>query len=186
MTVANRSSRIARSHYELAFEAYLNQRGTPYVSVEEVRQNVPGRMGIKSFDYIVYPAMGRACLVDVKGRKCPVGPAGRGRLKNWVTQADVTGLTEWQSIFGSDFEAVFVFAYWLAPTSATAPGQPCFDALQAWQFAGRSYEYHLIPLITYARYASILSVRWETVSIPSERFQEAAVRLDRVWDAAPC
>jgi len=177
MSELRSSSRIARSHYELAFEAYLNHRGTPYVSVEEVRHHVPGRMGIKSFDYIVYPAVGRACLVDVKGRKCPV--------KNWVTEADLKGLSEWQSIFGSDFEAVFVFAYWLAPTSSTT--DPVVAILPgAWQFAGRSYEYHLIPLTSYAQHARVLSVRWETVSIPSARFQEAAVPLSRAWEAAPC
>ena len=124
MVAAACQPRIARSHYELSFEALLNHRGTPFVSVEEVRRNISGRVGIKSFDYIVYPPAGRACLVDVKGRKTPVGSSGRSPLKNWVTKADLAGLTEWQSIFGSDFQAVFVFAYWLAPKSTTAGADP--------------------------------------------------------------
>lgn len=178
--------RVARSHYELSFEALLNHRGTPFVSVEEVRRNVPGRVGIKSFDYIVYPPAGRACLVDVKGRKTPVGPACRGRLKNWVTEADVAGLGEWQAIFGSDFQAVFVFAYWLAPTAAAQAGSPESDLPDGWHFAGRAYHHYVIPLDSYARHAQPLSKRWQTVAIPRERFIESAVRLADAWAAAPC
>lgn len=186
MVAAVRQARIARSHYELSFEALLNHRGTPFVSVEEVRRNMPGRIGIKSFDYIVYPPAGRACLVDVKGRKAPVGPACRGRLKNWVTQADVAGLREWQTIFGSDFEAVFVFAYWLAPTRAAQVDGREPEPPAGWHFAGRSYTHFVIPLEFYARHARPLSMRWQTVSIPSERFTEGAIRLTEAWDAAPC
>ena len=186
MITTVRQARIARSHYELSFEALLNHRGTPYVSVEEVRRNMPGRVGIKSFDYIVYPPAGRACLVDVKGRKSPVGPNCRGRLKNWVTQADVVGMGEWQSIFGSDFQAVFVFAYWLAPTSAAQDAGLEPELPAGWQFAGRSYAHFLIPLDFYARHARLLSKRWQTVSIPNERFAEAAIPLNEAWEAAPC
>ena len=184
MVAAACQPRIARSHYELSFEALLNHRGTPFVSVEEVRRNMPGRVGIKSFDYIVYPPVGRACLVDVKGRKTPVGPNHHGPRKNWVTRADLAGLTEWQSIFGSDFQAVFVFAYWLFPKAAADGAEP--ELPTGWHFAGRAYEHILIPLDDYARHARLLSVRWETVSIPNERFVEAAVPLNKAWEAAPC
>lgn len=186
MVAVVRQTRIARSHYELSFEAWLNHRGTPFVSVEEVRRNMPGRTGIKSFDYIVYPPAGRACLVDLKGRKSPVGPACQGRLKNWVTQADVDGLSEWQAIFGSDFQAVFVFSYWLAPTVAAQKSGLAHESQAGWQFAGRSYAHFLIPLDDYARHARLLSRRWQTVSIPREQFAETARALDEAWEAAPC
>lgn len=186
MVAAACQPRVARSHYELSFEALLNHRGTPFVSVEEVRRKMPGRVGIKSFDYIVYPAAGRACLVDLKGRKSPVGPACRGRQKNWVTQADVDGLREWQSIFGSDFQAVFVFSYWRSPTQAALKSGSFSEPAGDWQFSGRSYDHFVITLDEYARHARLLSKRWQTVSIPSDRFSEAAILLGDAWKSAPC
>ena len=56
-----------RSHYELAFEAYLDRRGTAYVAVEDVHHFGAKDTGVKAFDYIVYPAGTKACLVDEKG-----------------------------------------------------------------------------------------------------------------------
>jgi len=181
-----RTIAIRRSHYETAFEAYLNRRGTPFVSVEEVRHNVRSRPGIKAFDYLVYPPDGKACLVDVKGRKSPVNRAIEWRQKNWVTRADLEGLTEWQRIFGPDFVAMFVFAHWLAPPAAAREDRVDQLPQTAWRFAGRAYEFSLIPLDAYARHARRISSRWDTVAMPRDAFRNLSERLDRAWRAAPC
>lgn len=105
-----------RCHYEMAFEAFLDRRGTPYVPVDDVTRFVRSRAGSKAFDYIVYPTGRSACLIEVKGRKsvAAAGLAAECRQKTWVTQADLEGLAAWQAAFGEGFRAGFVFAYWLA------------------------------------------------------------------------
>src|SRR5205085_6907578 len=103
-----------RSHYENAFEHYLGAAGVPFVAVSDVKRSVPGPLGIKAFDYIVYPADQPACLVDVKGRKFARRTGGQRRWQSWVTQADVDGLTQWREVFGAEVSAAFVFVFWLS------------------------------------------------------------------------
>jgi len=82
------------------------------------QKSVFASVAIKSFDFLVYSDCSpRTCCVDVKGRKFPTaaataGPAA-GRGRNWVTRVTSKSLLEWQNIFGKDFRAVLVFAYWL-------------------------------------------------------------------------
>src|ERR1043166_2972721 len=92
-----------RSHYENAFEHYLTAAGVPFVAVSDVKRSVPGRLGIKAFDYIVYPSESKPCLIDVKGRKFARRTGGQRRWQSWVTQGDVDGLSAWQGGFGTDF-----------------------------------------------------------------------------------
>lgn len=173
---------MRRTHYEHAFQALLNTRGTPYVAVEDLRSHVIGRAGVKTFDYIVYPAGCPAQLVDVKGRKAKrPGRGGDWRQKNWVTQADLDGLTEWQSIFGGAFESVFVFAYWLVGGAVARPGED--DLLD---LAGRTYSFWVVGLGDYARHQRQLSPSWKTVSVPRAQFRDIARPLDACWPAAPC
>lgn len=175
-----------RSHYELAFEHYLNRRGTPYVAVEDVRHYIRERIGTKAFDYIVYPPGKPASLVDVKGRKVPRIPAsGDCREKNWVTKADVDGMVTWQRVFGPEYLGMFAFAYWLAG-GRSLPSTPLDPAGQTFSFAGRIYSFWLMPVSEYARHQKQLSRSWRTVSIPREVFHRSSQRLDCVWPAAPC
>ncbi|MFQ5422643.1 MAG: HYExAFE family protein [Phycisphaerae bacterium] len=178
---------VRRTHYETAFQQYLDGRGTPYVAIEDVRHGVKGRTGIKSFDYIVYPVGGRPCLVDVKGRKsAPPRGGADWRPKNWVTRADVVGLTEWPTVFGGDYEAVFVFAYWLVGAvdeSGVAVGRRCAAAMT---LAGRAYSFWLVRVAEYARHQRQISRRWDTVAIPHDVFRSIAHRVETCWPAAPC
>ncbi len=170
-----------RSHYEIAFEKYLDRRGTPYVAVEDVRHHVKTRLGAKAFDYIVYPPTGPACLVDVKGRKVVrAGLDGDCRHKNWVTRADVRDMQAWQKVFGPDFTAVFAFGYWI---SGGATG--LFDQ-DAFALAGRRYSFWLAPVNEYALHSKQLSKSWDTVSIPKEVFLRISRKLEQCWEAAPC
>ena len=179
---------VRRSHYELAFEAYLNLRGTPCVAIEDVKHFAKRRIGTKVFDYIVYPPGNRAFLVDVKGRKSEVKTSETDcRQKNWVTRADIEGLEEWQRIFGEDFSAQFVFAYWLTAPRSSAPEHevPQPDG-GTFDFAGRRYSFWIVPLADYVRYQKRLSKSWDTVSIPREDFRRISRRLGASWPAAPC
>lgn len=178
---------VRRSHYELAFEAYLDRRGTAYVAVEDVRHFAKRRTGAKAFDYIVYPPGGAACLVDVKGRKTTTKSAEADcRQKNWVTRSDVSGLLTWQEVFGSDYVAMFVFAYWLAGREGASAGKGSGPASPSFCLAGRRYSFWLVSVAEYAKYQKRLSKSWNTVSIPRDVFRSISKRLEPSWPAAPC
>jgi len=174
---------VKRSHYENAFEAYLNHRGVSFVSVEDVRHFAPSGTGLKLFDYIVYPSGGLACLVDVKGRKSfSAGKTGEPREKSWVTRADIEGLTEWGEIFGTaDFQPCFVFAYWLSDVEPTAS-----DTARDFDYAGRAYSFWFVPLADYCHHYKPLSERWDTVTVPRTAFSMISTPLEAAWLPAPC
>ena len=176
---------IKRTHYENAFEAYLSRRGTPCVAIEDVKHFAKARAGIKMFDYIVYPPGDRACLVDVKGRKSPsLAKNGEPRQKTWVTSGDIDGLTGWGDVFGQDYEATFVFAYWLAD-AADRPRE-LLDTGRYFEFAGRTYSFWIVTLREYLAHQKPLSKRWGTVSIPLDVFKRISRPLETAWPAAPC
>jgi len=112
-------------HYESAFDDCLRRHGWPFIRVDEQKRAVFTGAKIKSFDFLVYPSTGKGWLVDVKGRSFPYdGRHGRRYWENWVTQDDLEGLRAWESVFGDDFEAVFVFAYWLRELQHRQPLGP--------------------------------------------------------------
>ncbi len=178
---------VRRTHYELAFETYLDRRGTPYVAVEDVRHFAKKCTGTKAFDYIVYPPRGPACLVDVKGRKFTSQSAGVDcRQRNWVTRPDVSGLLTWQEVFGSDYVAMFVFAYWLARRESRGGKAKVEGGAESFSFAGRRYSFWLVSVKEYAGHQKKLSKSWNTVSIPGAVFKRISKPLETSWPAAPC
>ncbi len=178
---------VRRTHYELAFETYLDRRGNPYVAVEDVRHFAKKRTGTKAFDYIVYPPGGKACLVDVKGRKFTARSAGADcRQRNWVTRSDVSGLLTWQEVFGSDYVAMFVFAYWLARREGRGGKGKGEGETEGFSFAGRRYSFWLVSVAEYAGHQKKLSKSWNTVSIPGAVFKRISKPLETSWPAAPC
>ena len=56
-------------HYEAAFEAFLRDRGIPYVAVDEAKKALFSTAKLKSFDFVVYSKNGPNLLIDVKGRQ---------------------------------------------------------------------------------------------------------------------
>ena len=164
-------------HYEAAFESYLQAMGWPYVVVDEARKAVFADVPIKSFDFLVYSQAGPNLLVDVKGRKFPDTTRSASRAsrawENWVTREDIESLQEWQNIFGEDFRAVFVFAYWLQGP----PGRAPFEDVHF--FRKRHYAFRAITLADYVAAMRPRSERWQTVSIPSRAFHERAADLSR-------
>jgi len=166
----------------MAFERYLDRRGTPYVAVESVRHFARRRVGLKAFDYIVYPASERPCLVDVKGRKCSPRSGADVRQKNWVTRGDVRGLLSWREVFGPEYDARFVFSYWV-PEGGSPAVQGDAELVS---FAGRRYSFWLVDIEDYAGHQKRLSRSWDTVCVPRDVFRGMSRRLETCWPSAPC
>lgn len=183
---------IRRHHYERAFEDYLRTRRIPYVAVDEARKTLlpPGREEsadtLKSFDFVLYGESANL-LVDVKGRR--VGGKDRPRttdfsvrrLEAWVTEDDVSSLRRWQSLFGPQFEAAFVFIYWCAAQPPDALFQEVFE------FSGQWYALRTVRVEDYQLAMKPRSPRWRTVSVPGRVFerisQPLAPALAGVWPA---
>ena len=152
-------------HYEAAFESYLRARGWPYVLVDEAKKSVFASVSIKSFDFLVYSNDQANMLVDVKGRKFPArsAPSAR-RWENWITRDDVESLLEWENIFGPEFVAVLVFAYWLQGPPQEAP----FEDVHF--FRQRHYAFATVRLQDYVQAAGPRSAKWQTITMPTAEF----------------
>src|SRR5262245_54704973 len=177
-----------RFHYEQAFEHFLRANRVPYVAVDEAKKALMPAAGkdskhsrrsatpaaessapesLKSFDFVVY-APGRSLLVDVKGRMfgstASANPHSSRRFESWVTVDDVESLKHWQNLFGSDFEAVFVFAYCLRQQ----PPDALFEELFA--FGERWYALREVRLAEYCQAMVNRSDKWQTVHVLGEAF----------------
>ncbi len=154
-------------HYEAAFEDYVRSQGWPYVPVDEAKKAIFAGARVKSFDFIVYPPGRAAWLVDVKGRKFPYETrGGRHYWENWVTRDDLRGLRSWKSVFGTSFDSVFVFVYWLKGIS----GAVNFPAVHL--FRGESYAFVYAVASEYAARARNRSTKWDTISVPLRCFRD--------------
>ena len=163
----------SRTHYERAFEDFLQIRQIPYVAVDQAKKAAFAGTHIKSFDFIVYPSQGPNLLVDVKGRKLPGSSFLQGRLgQNWTTAEDVQDLQRWQEIFGTDYRPAFVFAYWLTDLGPNAPNH------HAHQCHGRAYVFIAAELAAYHRHMKPRSPRWRTVYVPARPFAQLAQPFD--------
>jgi hypothetical protein len=156
-------------HYEAAFEDLLRSRGVPYVAVDEARRAIFSNISLKSFDFLVYSESGPNLIVDVKGRKFPdtlPGPKkGASRIwENWITRGDAEDLQKWQGVFGPDYQAVLVFAYWLQGPPRRAP----FEEVHCYR--KNQYAFMAIPLADYLSAARLRSVQWQTLTMPTREF----------------
>jgi len=183
-----------RFHYEQAFEHYLRSNRIPYVAVDEAKKALmPASAGaqrgeharggreapgaaLKSFDFVVY-APGRNMLIDVKGRMFGEARGDRSlsnrRFESWVTREDVESLTRWQALFGSDFQAVFVFAYCLRQQPPDALFEEVFAYGERW------YALREACLAEYAANMVERSGKWQTVHVPGEAF----AKISRPFEA---
>jgi len=163
-------------HYEAAFEDYLRAKGWPYVAVDEAKKAIFAAATIKSFDFLVYSESGANLLVDVKGRKFPDSVAGPRRgasraWENWITRQDVEGLGEWEKVFGRDFQAMLVFAYWLQGPPQRAPFQDVHV------FRQKHYAFVGMSLADYVTAARPRSAKWQTITMPSKEFSARAADI---------
>lgn len=165
-----------KSHidYERAFESYLRTCQIPYVAVDEAKKATFRDAQLKSFDFIVYSAVGTNWLVDVKGRRWAQRPRQRRpSWENWVTREDLDGLQQWEEVFGHGFGGLLVFAYRLETASSPPP-----DVLHVYH--DTRYVFAGVPLEIYATHARVRSPKWGTVNMPTATFA-AHVRPIRDW-----
>jgi len=80
----------------------------------------------------------------------------------------VEGLREWQKVFGPDFQAVLVFAYWLQGSPQRAP----FTDVHL--FRQRHYAFVGMAMEDYVAASRPRSAKWQTLAMPSEEFARAA------------
>lgn len=149
-------------HYEAAFEAYLRDRGIPYVAVDEAKKAMFSDARLKSFDFVVYNKSGRNLLVDVKGRQHR-SKSGSRSYQTWATQADVADLLQWQQVFGEGFCAVLMFVYWIDPPLVAEAGM--FEHRDRW------YLVMGVELSEYQEHMRRRSAKWETVALPQADFK---------------
>lgn len=157
------------NHYEAAFEAYLRDHGVPYVAVDEAKRSVLADGGsIKSLDFIVSSPGQVTWLVDVKGRRFPSGDEQKQYWKNWSTRDDLTSLAQWETLFGSGFHGLFVFAYDVLGDRAPLPAEEMYE------FRNSLYGFVTVSLDAYAQFARPISPRWDTVAMPASDFRRLA------------
>src|SRR6059058_1892979 len=109
-------------HYEAAFEAFLRDKGIPYVAVDEAKKALFANAKLKSFDFIVYSKNGPNLLIDVKGRQSRERSKSNGRaFESWTNERDVTDLLQWEQVFGEGFRAVLAFVYWIEAPLTPGP-----------------------------------------------------------------
>lgn len=161
------------NHYEAAFAAFLREHRVGHVAVDETRRSFLGDELVKSVDFLVTSSGGN-WVIDVKGRRFPGGPPERPRRvwENWTTRADVLDSQRWAKRFGTEFQALFVFAYLLTQADFTPREEDTY-----WPWHGNGYLLRAIPVELYAQHMRRRSPKWDTVCIPQARFLELAQPL---------
>lgn len=162
-------------HYEEAFEDFLAAEGVPYVPVTLAQRQAFQAARIKAFDFVVWPNDGPNWLVDIKGRTIKTG-----RLDNWVTQGDLDGLTDWQTVFGSGYIGVFIFVF-----HVQTPEQWSYQQAPLYHHRGGCYSFWSTTVDEYRRAAKVRSSRWGTFTTESNVFRCIADPVGRWLIAGP-
>lgn len=160
------------NHYEAAFEAYLRDRRVAYVAVDEQRRSRIAAGSLKNVDFLVSPADGATLLVDVKGRRFPSGNRTKQYWRNWSTKDDLRSLARWQDQLGQGSLALFGFVYDVLGERSPVAAEQLFT------FRGRRYAMLAVRAADYIRFARPLSAKWQTVSMPTALFRQAAIPFD--------
>ena len=171
------------NHYERAFENWLIDNHVRYVKVDERTKAAFGKSKIKSFDFLLYPSKEQIIIAEVKGRSFKgTSLAKLTGLECWATTEDIEGLTKWQEIFrrgatasqrvGSNHQAIFVFAYKIESIDVD------FDGKEAFDFEANRYVFFCIKLDDYRRFMKRRSPKWQTVTLPADKFRQCVVQID--------
>ncbi len=168
------------NHYERAFENWLIDNHVQYILIDEHKRATFARCKVKSFDFLLYPRMdstgspqdGQTMIVEVKGRKFKGTSLSKlTGLECWVTTEDVEGLAKWQKIFGRNHQAIFVFAYEMENIDVDFDGRAVYD------FAQKRYVFLSIKLDDYRSFMKVRSPKWQTVTLPADRFRQCIVQI---------
>ncbi len=166
------------THYELAFESFLQNRRLEYVTVDQARKAYIAGESLKSFDFIVYPTDGRKLLIDVKGRKLSWSAWQKGRFgDSWTTAQDVESMGEWEDVFGFEYQSAFLFAYWLWDMPKRFEFAN-IDNDDIYYFQQRNYIFVVTDLNEYRLRMKRRSPKWDTVYVPASGFNLVSRSFD--------
>ena len=175
MSILGEIKASSRNHYERAFENWLIDDKIQYIPIDEHKRAAFSSHRIKSFDFLMYPRSGQIVIAEVKGRrfKC-MTLAKLAGLECWVTTEDVEGLTVWHQLFGPDHQAVFVFAYKIENIDVDFDGREVFD------FEAKRYLFFCVGLDDYRKFMVPRSPKWQTVTLPADKFRQCALNLSEL------
>jgi len=163
------------NHYERAFGNWLIDNQVQYIAVDEQKRAALGRSKIKSFDYLLYPRNQQIIIAEVKGRKFKGSSFAKlAGFECWVTAEDIDGLAGWQEIFGPGHTAVFVFAYRIENVDVD------FDGREVFHFDANRYVFFAVKLDDYRLFMTVRSPRWQTVTLPADKFRQCAVQMQEL------
>jgi hypothetical protein len=156
------------NHYEVAFEAFLRQRGIAALPIVEARRSYLDEDSVKSPDFLVVGPADARLVVDVKGRHFG-GTAEKPRRiwQNWCYRDDVISLESWTEHFGPGFHGILAFVYRLAPELELAPG-----TLDAFSFRDALYLVRGVEVSAYRAAMRTRSPSWATVHLPTAAFRD--------------
>jgi hypothetical protein len=155
------------NHYEVAFEAYLRERGAATLPIVEARRSYLDDDSVKSPDFLVVCPSAARLVVDVKGRKFG-GTAEKPRRiwQNWCLRDDVASLESWTEHFGPGFRGVLAFVYLVAPEIELAPFTPDLFIFRDARYLVRGVEVSDYRVAMRPR-----SPRWQTVHLATADFR---------------
>ena len=163
------------NHYERAFENWLIDNRIQYAAADEHKRAAFGRSDIKSFDFLLYLRNGQIVIAEVKGRKFKgTSLAQLAGFECWVTADDVDGLVKWQQVFGPGYQAVFVFDYKIENIDVDFDGRDVFD------FDANRYVFFCVKLDDYRRFMKRRSPKWQTVTLPADKFRQCAAQISEL------
>jgi hypothetical protein len=161
------------NQYERAFENWLIDNHIQYIAVDEHKRAAFARHKIKSFDFLLYPRTGQIIIAEVKGRKFKgTSFAHLTGIECWVTTEDVDGLAQWREVFGPGHQAIFVFVYSVEKIDVDFDGKPVFE------YDADPYVLFCIKLDDYRSFMKRRSPKWQTVTLPADKFRQCAIEID--------
>ncbi|MHC5074617.1 MAG: HYExAFE family protein [Planctomycetota bacterium] len=163
------------NHYERAFENWLKDNRIQYLTIDENKRAAFSHTKIKSFDFLICPPNQKIIIAEVKGRtfKGTTFENLKG-FECWVTMDDVEGLSCWQQIYGSDYQAVFVFVYCIENVDID------FDGRQVFESDDYKYMFFALKLDEYQANMKLRSPKWRTVTLPAEKFRKYAIQMQEL------
>jgi hypothetical protein len=155
------------NHYEVAFEAFLRERGVATLPIVEARRSYLDDEEIKSPDFLVVGHATTRYVVDVKGRVFPGrGPRSHRVWESWSPLSDVEGLARWATRFGPGFCGVLAFVYHILPEVELMYGTP-----DQFEFRNRLYLIRGVSVLDYRAAMRPRSPRWGTVHLNRDAFR---------------
>ena len=163
------------NHYEKAFGNWLADNRVNYIAVDEQKRAALGKANLKSFDYLLNLPNQPAIIAEVKGRKFKgTNLAKLTGFECWVTADDIDGLVSWQDVLGTGHCAAFIFAYEIENIDVDLDGREAYDC------DGKKYMFFCIKLNDYRKFMKHRSPKWQTVTIPAEKFRKCSIQMQDI------